>query len=205
MSDDAVESAADPPTVLVVEDETNLCDLYVTWLGDDYEVVTAGTVAEGIEALSETVEVVLLDRRLPDGRGDEVLAALRERGHGASVAMITAVVPDFDIIEMGFDEYLVKPVSREDLLEVIETLLARRTYDTRAQRLAALAAKRAALAEEKSEAELAASDEYAELEAKIGDLRAELDDVFERFDQEDFEAAFHTLDPQATDAGDKSG
>jgi DNA-binding response OmpR family regulator len=200
MSDDAgTASAEDPPRVLVVEDETELCELYTTWLADEYEVVAVETAAAAIDALSEAVDVALLDRRLPDGSGDEVLEALRERGHEARVAMITAVAPDFDILEMGFDDYLVKPVTREELLEVVETLLARRTYDERLQRFAALTSKQVALAEEKSEAELAASEEYADLETEIGDLRAELDDLFERFDQDDFRAAFLTFDLHPTD------
>jgi len=59
--------------------------------------------------IDETVDVVLLDRMMPGMSGQEVLAAIRERGLDCRVAMVTAVDADFDVIEMGFDEYLGKP------------------------------------------------------------------------------------------------
>lgn len=196
MSDAAGGAAAedDDPVVLVVEDERELRELYATWLAARYEVRTAGTTAEGIDALDPEVDVALLDRRLPDGSGDEVLSALRERDFNCRVAMITAVAPDFDILEMGFDDYLVKPVSRDELIEVVETMLSRRTYDDQVRRYAALVSKQVALAREKSEAELAASEEYADLESEIGELREGLDSMFSEFDDDDFQAAFLSFD-----------
>jgi len=196
MSDTATEetNADENGVVLVVEDERELRELYATWLESEYEVRTAATTEEGIAALDADVDVALLDRRLPDGSGDEVLTELRNRGLDCRVAMITAVAPDFDILDMGFDDYLVKPVSRDELLGVVETMRSRRTYDERARRYAALVSKHAALGREKSEAELAASEEYTELEAEIEELREELDSMFTEFDDDDFEAAFLSLD-----------
>jgi len=191
---DAVTEADDEPVVLVVEDERELRELYATWLSMEYEVRTAGTTAEGIDAIGPEIDVALLDRRLPDGSGDEVLSALRERDFNCRVAMITAVAPDFDILEMGFDDYLVKPVSRDELIEVVDTMLSRRTYDDQVRRYAALVSKQVALAREKSEAELAASEEYADLESEIGELREDLDTTFSEFDDDDFQAAFLSLD-----------
>ncbi len=43
--------------------------------------------------------------------GDEVLDTIAERGIDPAVVMVTAVDPDFDIVEMPFDEYLTKPVT----------------------------------------------------------------------------------------------
>jgi DNA-binding response OmpR family regulator len=205
MSDAANDDAGTEdtePVVLVVEDERELRELYATWLSMSFEVRTAGTAAEGIDALAPEIDVALLDRRLPDGSGDEVLSALREREFDCRVAMITAVAPDFDILEMGFDDYLVKPVSRDELVEVVETMLSRRTYDDQVRRYAALVSKQVALAREKSEAELAASEEYADLEAEIGDLREGLDAMFAEFDDDDFQAAFLSFDTPDEDEFD---
>jgi len=105
-----------PPLVLVVEDEPDLADLYAAWLGDEYRVRTAYGGQEALDELDEAddeVDAILLDRRMPGLSGDEVLAAVRERGIDCRVAMVTAVEPDFDILKMGFDDYLVKPVTSD--------------------------------------------------------------------------------------------
>lgn len=91
--------------------------------------------------------------------------------------MVTAVEPDFDIIGMGFDDYLVKPVSKAELHHVIEQLLLRSTYDEQLRTLFALASKKALLDGEKNEAELAASREYDELEDRLAVLRTRVDET----------------------------
>lgn len=129
MSDPLVarESPA-PATVLVVDAPANLADLYGEWLTDTYLVRTAYGGEEALEKLDEAVDVVLLDRRMPDLAGDEVLTQLRERDLDCRVALVTAVDPDFDIIELGCDIHVTKPVRRDDLHETVETLLCQRIY-----------------------------------------------------------------------------
>ncbi|MFB6254487.1 MAG: response regulator transcription factor [Halobacteriaceae archaeon] len=177
-------------TVVVVEDEAGLADLYAEWLRDEYSVVTAMTVDEATDVIDEETDIVLLDRRLPDGSGDEVLNAIRERGYECRVAMVTAVDPDFDVIKMGFDEYLLKPIDKEELQETVATLLKRREYDDRIQRYASLLAKQASLTSTKSEIELANSDEYAELQEEIADLQQDISEQMDEFDNEDFRSLF---------------
>lgn len=43
--------------------------------------------------------------------------------------MVTAVDPDFDIVEMSFDDYLTKPVGRDHLVDATDEMLARDAYD----------------------------------------------------------------------------
>lgn len=181
------------PVVLVVDDEEDLADLYSQWLTDDYAVRTAYHGEQALERLDETVDVVLLDRRMPDLSGDDVLNRIREREYDCRVAMVTAVEPEFDIIELGFDEYLVKPVSGPELYEVIEDLLTRATHDDIMQEYYAGVAKRAALDAEKSDSELANNERYAALIATIEDIESELEEVQGAFESDDFEAAFRDL------------
>ena len=185
----------DTPSVLVVEDEADLADLYAAWLGEEYDVRTAYGGEEAIEQLSEEIDVILLDRRMPGMSGDEVLVAVRDRGVNARVAMVTAVEPDFDIVEMGFDDYLVKPVTRESLSETVEGLLRRSRYDEGVQDLYAVASKKAVLEAEKGQAALQESEEYAELERQMEELEQDLDHQMESFDShDDFEKAFRQFD-----------
>ena len=176
---------ADTPHVLIVEDEPDLANLYAAWLSDTCTPETAYDGSEALESIDEDVDVVLLDRRMPGLSGDTVLTTIRDRGLDCRVAMVTAVEPDFDIIGMGFDDYLVKPVSKDDLLTVIDQLLLRSTYDEQLQKYFSLAAKKALLDAQKTEAELQSSHEYARLEDELAVLRTKVDDTMaELFDQD---------------------
>lgn len=122
-------SNSNVPNILIVEDERDLADLYSTWLAESYAVRTAYGGSQALEAINESVDVVLLDRRMPEITGGEVLEEIRGRSYDCLVAMVTAVEPDLDIIEMGFDDYLVKPISETDLRAQVDQLLSLATYD----------------------------------------------------------------------------
>jgi DNA-binding response OmpR family regulator len=175
----------DDPVVLVVEDEPDLANLYASWLRDHCSVRTAYNGNQALDATDEDVSAVLLDRRMPGISGDRVLTAIRERELDCRVAMVTAVEPDFDIVEMGFDDYLVKPVSRDELLDTVDQLLLRSTYDEQMQEFFALASKKAILDSEKSEPEIRASEEYARLEDRLAVLREQIDDTIAELSSHD--------------------
>ena len=186
-------------TVVVVEDEPDLADLYAAWLEEHYDVHAAYGGEEALSVIDGlgAVEVVLLDRRMPDVSGDEVLTALRDRGVDARIAMVTAVEPDFDIVAMGFDDYLVKPVSREALEETVSKLRLRDEYATGVRELFSLASKKALLEAEKSSAELDASEEYETLSTRIEDHRDDLDSTLDRLSESsDLSALYRDLDTE---------
>ena len=189
------------PTVLVVEDEQALVELYVRWL-DDYEVRTAGGGEEALEEFDEDVDVVLLDRLMPGMSGDEVLREVRSRSGDCKVAMVTAVEPDFDVVTMGFDDYLTKPIERETLQELIGRLTARTEYADLEQELYALVSKQAALQSAKSREELDESEEYADLQAEIDEKRAELDSALPGVENDEFVAMVRDLEGGADDTGE---
>jgi len=185
----------DTPLVLVVEDEPDLADLYATWLEGDHRVRVANGGREALDAMDAAVDVVLLDRRMPDLSGDEVLDEMVDRGLDCPVAMVTAVEPDFDVIEMGFDDYLVKPVTREDLRETVADLVARRQYDEGIQELFSVASKKALLEAEKGEAALRDNDEYRQLAERFDALRADLDTTVAGFENHgEFERLLRGMD-----------
>ena len=163
------------PKILIVEDEPDVAETYELWLASAYDVSHAASGVEALEQVDETVDVVLLDRMMPKMSGDEVLAEIRDRELRCRVAMVSAVDPDFDVIEMGFDDYVTKPPTREGLVDVIEQLLERAEYSDRLQEYHSLCARRDALREQKTSGELANSDEYATLEDAIERLDAELE------------------------------
>jgi DNA-binding response OmpR family regulator len=180
--------------VLVVDDESRLADLFTAWLTTEYEVDAAYDGESALELMSESVQVVLLDRRMPGLSGDEVLEEIRDRGYDCRVVMVTAVDPDLDIIEMGFDDYLVKPVSKDELMQVVENVQSRSTYENDIQEYYALVSKKSLLESEKSERELADNDEYQELVERVDELRGRVDDAVSGMqDHDDFVGAFQDL------------
>lgn len=181
-----------PPHILVVEDERALADLFTEWLTDAYCVDIAYDGEQALELLDESVEVVLLDRRLPDRSGDAVLAEIRERGIDCRVVMVSAVTPDFDVLDMGFDSYLTKPVSEDDLNEVVEQMLARTRYEDQLQEYFALVSKRVTL---QATADVGSERPYQDLEVRIADLKRHLDDELAKFSTEDFESVFGSPPP----------
>jgi DNA-binding response OmpR family regulator len=186
------------PTVLVVDDERGLTDLYAAWLSDEYDVRTAYGGEEALGKL-EGVDVVVLDRRMPELSGDDVLARIDDRELDPYVAMVTAVEPDFDIVAMGFDDYVVKPVSREQLIETVEGLLALEECHETTRELFALSEKRAALETRKNEATLLESPEYRRLCERIERLQAQTDELVADLDEQEYRALMSDITASAVE------
>lgn len=116
------DESTDNPTVLLADDEPALAEGHAAQLPDDYEVRTAYDGQEALDALDEDVDVAVLDRRMPKLTGDDVLDAIRDQDYDCRVLMLTGVEPSEDIVEMGFDEYLVKPVGGDEFRETVARL-----------------------------------------------------------------------------------
>jgi len=186
---------SDEATVLVVDDEPDIADAYAAQLRELYTARTAYEGQSALETVDEEVDVVLLDRRMPGLSGDDVLEELRATGIDARIAMVTAVDPDFDIIRMPFDDYLVKPVSRDDLLETVDRLLICARYESQFHRFYSLTNKIATLRANKTRAELEHSEEFEQLRAERETLRDALDETIAAFDDDDFAVMFREMPP----------
>ncbi|WP_435181553.1 response regulator transcription factor [Halorussus sp. AFM4] len=151
-----------PTTVLAVDDDPDVAEMYAAWL-DDCAVETAAGGREALGRASEDVDVMLLDRQMPDLSGDETLRRLRRRGFRFPVAMVTAVEPDVDVVELGFDAYVCKPVRGDELRETVADLRRRAAYDAELREYFALASKRAALRSSLDDEVLRSSEKFHRL------------------------------------------
>lgn len=106
--------------VLVVDDDPRLADLFAAWLEPDLTVTTAYGGEQALEVINDDIDVVLLDRRMPGLSGDEVLSLLRASGYDCAVIIVSAIDPSSELVEANFDDYLVKPISKAQLLEKID-------------------------------------------------------------------------------------
>lgn len=163
------------PTICIVEDERDIADLFAAWLESDYECRVAYGGDEALKIIDQDVDAILLDRRMPDRSGDEVLAELRTRDINCPVGMVTAVEPDLDIVEMGFDDYIVKPVGGQALQDFVKDLLSVSSYERDIRRLYQLANKRAVLETTKQDPELKESEAYQELLQELEHARETAD------------------------------
>jgi DNA-binding response OmpR family regulator len=180
-------------TVLIVDDEQSLADLYAYWIDEVAEARTAYDGSEALDRLDETVDVVLLDRRMPGMSGDEVIDAVVDRDLDVRIVMVTAVDPGFDIVDMTIDDYLVKPVDQPELVDTVERMVVRSSYDDKLQHKFQLVEKKVTLEAAKTPHELEESEEYAELTRRLDAVESELDSTVEEFDDTDFTAAFQEL------------
>ncbi len=151
---------------------------------EEYETIVAYGGADALDAMDETVDAVLLDRRMPDVHGDDVLATIRERGYDCVVVMTTAVDPDLNILEMDFDDYLSKPIETETLLTTLDQQLdSRRSGDPKLEAFFSVVSKLEVLEEELTPAELAESDEYEDRKREAEALGRELQESHPDFEE----------------------
>jgi len=116
--------------VLVVEDERKLAQVLASALeAEHYDVVVAATGEDGFYRLNaETFDLVVLDLMLPGRSGLEILQTLRQRRVDTPVLILTArdgVDDRVTGLDLGADDYLVKPVALPELLARIRALLRR--------------------------------------------------------------------------------
>jgi two-component system response regulator RegX3 len=118
-----------PRMVLLVEDEETITvPLTEALAREGFRTETAGTLAAGLElARRQRPDLVLLDVMLPDGSGFELLRELRD-GERLPVIMLTARGDEADRVlglELGADDYVVKPFSARELVARIRAVLRR--------------------------------------------------------------------------------
>ncbi len=115
--------------VMVVDDEPDIVDLLLLMLdGTDYDVITASGGNDCLEKLKHDVpDLILLDLIMPDLDGWGVLNSIRqdERLKSIPVVILTAKQLTADVAQKKaphITEYLVKPVTKEGLISVIEDI-----------------------------------------------------------------------------------
>ncbi len=181
-------------TVLIVDDEREVADVYALRLDGTFETQVAYGGPEALDTLDESVDIVLLDRRMPDQSGDEVLAEVRERGYDCRVIMLTAVDPGSDIVEMNFDDYLCKPVEKDDLVSAIEQQLQVKQHDGRLGEYLEVCSKLSLLEDRLPPG----SEELDRLRRQADQLESELDGRLDDVEDIDslaaFDASFGSVD-----------
>jgi CheY-like chemotaxis protein len=177
------------PNALLVDDEQEVADAYALRLRGLCAVETVYSGESALDVVdSQEIDVVLLDRHMPGMSGDEVLEQLTERPFDGRVVMVTAIDPGFDVLDMPFDDYLCKPVDREDVREAVRQQCQILGYELLGEYFS-LESKRSVIEAELREDERADHEGYQTLSAEAEQLRTritrllgEVDDFFETFE-----------------------
>jgi heavy metal response regulator len=116
--------------VLFVEDDKSIAHFVQKGLRENYFTVDVAYDGEqGLYlALNERYDLLILDIMLPKIDGIEILKYIRERGLDTSVIFLTAKDGERDIVEglnLGADDYIVKPFSINELLARVRAILRR--------------------------------------------------------------------------------
>jgi len=177
------------PTVLVVDDEQSVADAYAVQLRGSYDIRVAYGGEEALAEIDDSVDCVLLDRRMPDIHGDEVLTRIRDEGYDCKVIMTTGVDPDLDILAMDFDDYLCKPIMQDTLLDTIEQQLEpMQDRDRKLAEFFKVASTIQVLEDQLPPGKLDDHDEYQQQKARAEQLGKELSQELS-----DFEEIVHTF------------
>ena len=115
------------PRILIIDDDQSLLESYTVLLEDEFQVSTAESGERGLDLLRhEDVHLVLLDVRLPDINGLEVLRRIKALDENVDVIMITAVKDvrvAVEAIKLGAYDYLEKPFEIDEILSLLRRTL----------------------------------------------------------------------------------
>ncbi|MGN0439100.1 MAG: response regulator transcription factor [Lachnospiraceae bacterium] len=116
-------------TILLVEDDFALAmGTEYALQSEGYTIVHAGTIKEAREALTPSIDLVLLDVMLPDGTGYDFCKEVRQHNWEIPIIFLTAVSEEANIVqglELGADDYVAKPYRVKELLSRVAAHLRR--------------------------------------------------------------------------------
>lgn len=121
------------PKVLIVDDDTNICELLRLYLEKDgYDVIVANDGEAAVAAAGEkNLDIILLDIMLPKLDGWQVCREIRKTSD-IPIIMITAKGETFDKVlglELGADDYVVKPFDAKEVVARVKAVLRRSSPD----------------------------------------------------------------------------
>ena len=118
-------------TLLIVEDDKSFLQRLARAMeARGFEVTTAETVAEGVQAVERSAPAyAVVDMRLADGTGLDVIAALKQRRADARAIILTGygnIATAVNAVKMGAVDYLSKPADADDVVAALLALEGRK-------------------------------------------------------------------------------
>lgn len=123
-------------TILVIDDDDSLRDTIAMMLEQDgFRAIVSGDGRDGFDkALTHKPDMILVDLRLPGMSGTEICKQLRAARLNTPIIVLSALGDEVDkvlLLEIGADDYMVKPFGARELLARIRAVLRRTSADAR--------------------------------------------------------------------------
>jgi DNA-binding response OmpR family regulator len=122
--------------ILVIDDDESLRDTIAMMLEQEgFRAILAGDGRDGFDkALTHKPDLVLVDLRLPGMSGTEICKQLRAANVNTPIIVLSALADELDkvlLLEIGADDYMVKPFGTRELMARIRAVLRRTSADAR--------------------------------------------------------------------------
>ena len=186
----------DTPVVLLVEDDPQTAERHAEWLADDYEVRTVISGESALEQFDADVDVVVLDRQLPDMSGGGLLGRLRAREGDPAVGMLLGIEPDRRVLQLDVDEFGIQPLDREDYRALIASLDRRRTVDGAVEAYLSLLDRKRELESSVERDALKSDPEYRTVAGELLARRRQLESVLDRIQETDTDGPDASTTPE---------
>src|SRR5437764_13582986 len=123
-------------TILVIDDDESLRDTIAIMLEQDgFRAIVSGDGRDGFDkAITNKPDLVLVDLRLPGMTGIEICKQLRASNVKTPIIVLSALGDEVDkvlLLEIGADDYMVKPFGTRELMARIRAVLRRTSSDAR--------------------------------------------------------------------------
>ncbi len=162
--------------ILLVEDQVHQAELYKEFLSPKFDVKIANTGADALKYADEDTNVIILDRELPDMKGEVVLHKIKnEMKLDARIAMLTGQEPDEGILKLPVDDYQTKPIYENEINALVDTLLLRDMFVKVSEDMFRLTSKRSAL----QQVSKTHSEEYNNITDLISTRRDQIDEILD--------------------------
>ena len=121
------------PKILICDDEEGIRESLKLILGDDYNLVTVDSGAMALEVLSHSkdIKVMLLDIKMPQTNGLDVLHEIKKKHPHLKIIMVTgykSVETAAEATRLGASGYIVKPFKSQEILETVKKNLEALKY-----------------------------------------------------------------------------
>lgn len=177
----------DKPTVLVVDDQTEIQAIFKDYLTPEVRVRTANSAHTALDEMDSSVDMIVLDRNMSGTSGDEFLTTIRGEGYDVPVAMVTAIFPDFDITALEFDSYLLKPVGRTQLRNAVAAVINRHEAGEPIRAYFRNLSTMFALESQFSDSELTDRDQYELLQTRLEELEPDVKEALNGMESAEIE------------------
>ena len=183
--------------VLLVGETATSCK---EWLPSP-SVTTASDGEDALAVADADVDAMLIPRHCPNFSGDELVSKLRDRGVKAPAAVVLPEGTDADVLELGFDDCVHRPLTERKVETVLRRLIKRQTYNRLLRRYYRLVMCRTnpVIREDESSAEA-----RARIEAELQDVQDQLTAIESEMAADEYEDLFRDLQQVLNVAAERS-